>query len=65
MGFSGHSQVRQLERKEELKAYPPDDGRFVKRGTSVKNWPVFSDQEVSTAQNDDSETRLTISSSVF
>jgi hypothetical protein len=44
MGFLGHSQVRQLERKEELKAYPPDDGRFVKRRTSVEDWPVFSDQ---------------------
>ena len=43
-GFSGHSQVRQLERKEELKAYPPGDGRFVKRRTSVKDWPVFCDQ---------------------
>jgi hypothetical protein len=27
-----------------MKAYPPDDGRFVKRQTSVKDWPVFSDQ---------------------
>jgi hypothetical protein len=44
MGFSGHSQVRQLERKEELKAYPPDDRRFLKRRTSVKDWPVFCDK---------------------
>lgn len=26
-----------------MKAYPPDDERFVKRQTSVKDWPVFSD----------------------
>jgi len=45
-GFSGHSQVRQLERKEELKAYPPGDGRFVKRRTSVKDWPVFCDRSL-------------------
>jgi ribosomal protein S12 len=37
------SQVRQLERKEETKAYSPDDELFVKRQTSVKDWPVFSD----------------------
>jgi hypothetical protein len=34
-----------------MKAYPPDDERFVKRRTSVKNWPVFSDQAGSIAQN--------------
>src|ERR1039457_2713294 len=39
----GRSPVRQLERKEEMKAYPPDDERFVKRRTSVKDWPVFTD----------------------
>ena len=49
-GFSCHSQVRQLERKEELKAYPPGDGRFVKRRTSVKDWPVFCDQRGSIGQ---------------
>ena len=27
-----------------MKAYPPDDERFVERRTSVKDWPVFSDQ---------------------
>jgi hypothetical protein len=27
-----------------MKAYPSDDGRFVKRQTSVKDWPVFSDK---------------------
>ena len=27
-----------------MKAYPPDDERFVKRQTSVKDWPVFSDK---------------------
>jgi hypothetical protein len=26
-----------------MKAYPLDDGRFVKRQTPVKDWPVFSD----------------------
>ena len=26
-----------------MKAYPPDDERFVKRQTSVKDWLVFSD----------------------
>jgi hypothetical protein len=26
-----------------MKAYPPDDECFVKRQTSVKDWPVFSD----------------------
>jgi hypothetical protein len=26
-----------------MKAYPPDDERFVKRRTSVKDWPVFTD----------------------
>jgi hypothetical protein len=36
-GLLGHSQVRQLERKEEIKAYPPDDERFVKLQTSVKD----------------------------
>jgi hypothetical protein len=37
MSLLGCFQVRQLERKEEMKAYPPDDERFVKpatRGTS-------------------------------
>ena len=27
-----------------MKAYPPDDERFVKRQTSVQDWPVFSDK---------------------
>jgi hypothetical protein len=34
-----------------MEAYPPDDERFIKRRTSVKDWPVFSDKEGSIAQN--------------
>jgi hypothetical protein len=54
MGLLGHSQVRQLERKEEMKAYPRDDERFVERRTSVKDWSVFSDKSFPIGTNFDS-----------
>jgi len=34
--------VRQLERKEEMRAYPSDVEYFVQRTTSMKDWPVFN-----------------------
>jgi hypothetical protein len=39
-GLLGRFQVGQLERKEEMKAYPPDRERFDQRRTSLERWPV-------------------------
>jgi len=40
MGLRGLSLVRQLERKEEIRAYPLDDNCFVELTISIKDWPV-------------------------
>jgi hypothetical protein len=39
MGLRGPTLVTQLERKEEMSAYPSDFEGFVGRTTSMKNWP--------------------------
>jgi hypothetical protein len=44
MGLRGLSLVRQLERKEEMRAYPLDVECLVQWTTSMKHWPVFSDK---------------------
>jgi len=39
MGLRGLSLVTQLERKEEMSTYPSDFERFVRRTTSMNDWP--------------------------
>ena len=55
-GLRGLSLVTQLERKEEMSAYPSDIERFVQRTTSMKDWPVFNDfQRVSSRRGAEPE----------